>query len=75
MSSRRSFLKESAVIVAGTLLTAQNSHSFFNAKPKHVIILGAGFAGLAAAQELVKKRNKSYRTRSPQQDRRPGVFA
>lgn len=55
MSSRRSFLKESAVLVAGTLLTTSNAHSFFIGKPKHVIILGAGFSGLAAAHELVKK--------------------
>ena len=55
MSTRRSFLKESAVLVAGTLLTAQNAHSFFISKPRHVIILGAGFAGLAAANELVKR--------------------
>ena len=55
MTSRRTFLKESAVIVAGTLLTAQHASSFFTVKPKHVIILGAGFSGLAAAHELVKK--------------------
>lgn len=55
MSSRRSFLKESAVIVAGTLLSGQTTHAFFTARPKHVIILGAGFAGLAAANQLVKK--------------------
>ena len=55
MTTRRSFLKESAVIVAGTLLSAGNASAFFTAKPKHVIIIGAGFAGLAAAHELVKK--------------------
>ena len=55
MSTRRSFLKESAVIVAGTLLSAQNVQAFFTSRPKHVIILGAGFAGLAAANALVKK--------------------
>lgn len=55
MSTRRSFLKESAVIMAGTFLSAQNVHAFFTAKPRHVIILGAGFAGLAAANTLVKK--------------------
>ncbi|RYD70357.1 MAG: FAD-dependent oxidoreductase, partial [Sphingobacteriales bacterium] len=55
MTSRRTFLKESAIIAAGTLLTAQHANSFFNYKPKHVIILGAGFAGLAAANALVKK--------------------
>ncbi|HZH63917.1 MAG TPA: FAD-dependent oxidoreductase [Flavisolibacter sp.] len=55
MTSRRSFLKGSAVMVAGTLLNAQNASAFFINKPKHVIILGAGFAGLAAANQLVKK--------------------
>jgi len=55
MSTRRSFLKESAVIMAGTLLNAQQVNAFFTSKPKHVIILGAGFAGLAAANALVKK--------------------
>ncbi|RYY63581.1 MAG: FAD-dependent oxidoreductase, partial [Chitinophagaceae bacterium] len=55
MTSRRSFLEESAVIVAGSILTAQNANAFFTYKPKHVIILGAGFAGLAAANALVKK--------------------
>ncbi len=55
MSSRRSFLKESAVIVAGTLLSAQNASAFFISQPRHVIILGAGFAGLAAAYALHKK--------------------
>lgn len=55
MSTRRTFLKESAVIVAGALLTTQSANAFFSAKPKHVIILGAGFAGLAAANDLIKK--------------------
>ena len=55
MASRRSFLKDSAVIMAGTLLNAKTANSFFTFKPKHVIILGAGFAGLAAANALVKK--------------------
>ncbi|RYY72171.1 MAG: FAD-dependent oxidoreductase [Chitinophagaceae bacterium] len=55
MTSRRSFLKESALLVAGSILTAQNASAFYTYKPKHVIILGAGFAGLAAANALVKK--------------------
>lgn len=55
MTSRRSFLKGSAVVVAGTLLNAQNTSAFFISKPKRVIVLGAGFAGLAAANQLVKK--------------------
>ena len=55
MSSRRSFLKESAVIMAGTLLSVQKAEAFFVSKPRHVVILGAGFAGLAAAYALHKK--------------------
>ena len=55
MTSRRSFLKGSAVVVAGTLLNAQQASAFFTTKPKHVIVLGAGFAGLAAASQLAKK--------------------
>ncbi len=55
MTSRRSFLKESSIVLAGTLLSAKTAHSFFTFKPKHVIILGAGFAGLAAANAFVKK--------------------
>ncbi len=54
MTSRRSFLKQTAVAMAGTLVSAKNSYSFFTVKPTHVIILGAGFAGLAAANALVK---------------------
>ena len=55
MTSRRSFLKETAVVMAGSLLHAENANAFFSFKPKHVIILGAGFAGLSAAHALVKK--------------------
>lgn len=55
MASRRTFLKESTVLMAGTILNAKTASSFFTFKPKHVIILGAGFAGLAAASTLVKK--------------------
>ena len=55
MTSRRSFLKGSAVLVAGTLLNTEETSAFFIAKPKHVIVIGAGFAGLAAANQLRKK--------------------
>jgi monoamine oxidase len=55
MTSRRSFLKGSAIIAAGTLLNAQNASAFFISKPKHVLVIGAGFAGLAAANYLIKK--------------------
>ncbi|RYY48875.1 MAG: FAD-dependent oxidoreductase [Chitinophagaceae bacterium] len=55
MTTRRSFLKESAIIAAGTLLSASQANAFFTFKPKQVIVLGAGFAGLAAANALMKK--------------------
>lgn len=56
MTTRRQFLKESSLIVAGSLLSA-NSFAFL-AKPSSVIIIGAGFAGLAAANYLKKKKIK-----------------
>lgn len=58
MTSRRSFLKESSIVVAGSLLSAQKANAFFIHKPAHVIVLGAGFAGLAAANYLLKKNVK-----------------
>jgi monoamine oxidase len=58
MTTRRTFLKESSLIVAGTLLHAQQANAFFISKPAHVVILGAGFAGLAAANYLAAKKIK-----------------
>ena len=54
MTTRRDFLKGSSIVVAGSLLKAE--HFQFLAKPSSVIIIGAGFAGLAAAN-LLKKKN------------------
>jgi monoamine oxidase len=54
MTSRREFIKESSIIVTGSLLSA-NSLAFL-AKPSSVIVIGAGFAGLAAAHYLKKKK-------------------
>ncbi|MHA4742149.1 flavin monoamine oxidase family protein [Dyadobacter sp. MSC1_007] len=51
-TSRREFLRQSALLAGATLLP---SHSFGNihiAKQTSVIVIGAGFAGLAAAHAL-----------------------
>ena len=56
MTTRRSFLKQSTVVVSGTLLGARNLNSFTIAKPASVIVIGAGFAGLAAAHYLKNKK-------------------
>jgi monoamine oxidase len=58
MTSRRTFLNQSSIIVAGALLHAQRAQSFSISKPAHVIVLGAGFAGLAAAKYLTSKNIK-----------------
>jgi len=53
--NRREFLRKSAI--AGTLISTSTGSTFSwqgNKKPKHVIILGAGFAGLAAGLKLTK---------------------
>ena len=53
MSTRREFLKQTSLIAAGAIV-ANNSFALnIFAKPK-VIILGAGFAGLAAGKMLVE---------------------
>ncbi|WP_207491394.1 flavin monoamine oxidase family protein [Aridibaculum aurantiacum] len=57
MTTRRTFLKETAVIVSGTLLHAYSSFALAP-KPAHVVVLGAGFAGLAAAYALTKRKIK-----------------
>ncbi|MEZ4875535.1 MAG: FAD-dependent oxidoreductase [Flavobacteriaceae bacterium] len=57
MSTRRKFIKQTTVAAAGSLLMP--TPSFGNVlipKAKSVIIIGAGFAGLAAAYKL-KQRN------------------
>jgi len=55
MSSRRKFIKESAITTGGLFLASSAFSNFFIAKKPKVIIIGAGFAGLAAAKYLHKK--------------------
>lgn len=56
MTSRRDFIKSSSLVLTASLLhTDQLS---FLAKPSSVIIIGAGFAGLAAANKLRQKNLK-----------------
>lgn len=56
MSSRRDFIKESALVVAGSLIASSSLGNFFIGKKPKVIIIGAGFAGLSAAYYLYKKK-------------------
>lgn len=55
MSSRRQFIKESMLAGAGIAVASSSFGQFFIPKKPTVIIIGAGFAGLAAAYHLHKK--------------------
>ena len=55
MTSRRDFLKQSAVVGAGSFLGIEKLAPFIS-KPSSVVVIGAGFAGLAAANYLKKKK-------------------
>lgn len=56
MVTRRRFIRNSAISSAGLLLGANSfANIFVGSKPK-VIIIGAGFAGLAAAYQLHKRK-------------------
>ena len=59
MSTRRSFLKQSAVLIGGLAASQAFAGSFHVGKKTSVIIIGAGFAGLAAAK-MLRKKNISY---------------
>ncbi len=54
MSSRRKFIQETAITTGGLFLASSAFSSFFIAKKPKEIIMGAGFAGLAAAKYLHK---------------------
>lgn len=59
MTNRRQFIRNGSLAAGGLLLAADAySHIFTGKKPK-VIIIGAGFAGLAAAYKL-KQRNIDF---------------
>lgn len=56
MTTRRDFVKESSLLFAGALFSPRPLQ--FLTKPSSVIVIGAGFAGLAAAAYLKKKKLK-----------------
>jgi monoamine oxidase len=56
MSSRRQFLKEATLATGGVLLASSSFGNFFIGKKPRVIIIGAGFAGLSAANVLHKRK-------------------
>lgn len=55
MSSRRDFLKQSSLAAGGLLVASSSFGNIFIGKKPKVIIIGAGFSGLAAAYSLHKK--------------------
>lgn len=56
MTSRRDFIRQSTLATGGVLLSSSSFGRFFIGKKTKVIIIGAGFAGLAAALQLYKKK-------------------
>lgn len=54
MTTRRDFLKQSAVLAAGSIFLPDSFNINLGSKPK-VVIIGAGFAGLSAAYKLTQK--------------------
>lgn len=54
MTTRREFLKQTAVVAAGAFLLPNSFNINILSKPK-VVILGAGFAGLSAGYKLKQK--------------------
>ncbi|MCP9750717.1 NAD(P)/FAD-dependent oxidoreductase [Ferruginibacter sp. HRS2-29] len=59
MSTRRSFLKQSALLIGGFAATQSFAGGFHLGKKTSVIIIGAGFAGLAAAK-MLRRKNIPY---------------
>ncbi len=56
MISRRKFIRNVALSSGGLLLGAETFGNFFITKKPKVIIIGAGFAGLAAAYQLHQRK-------------------
>lgn len=54
MTTRRDFLKQSAILAAGAVVLPNTFGLNLSAKPK-VVIIGAGFSGLSAAYRLKQK--------------------
>ena len=52
MSTRREFIKQSALLTGGLIATSSFARNYYLPKKPHVLIIGAGFAGLAAAYKL-----------------------
>jgi monoamine oxidase len=56
MSSRRQFIRDTTLATGGVLLASSSFGRFFIPKRPKVIIIGAGFAGLSAANYLFDKK-------------------
>ncbi len=56
MMNRREFLKNSTLSAGGLILASNGFGSFFGNTKTRVVIIGAGFSGLAAAHQLQKRK-------------------
>lgn len=56
MGSRRQFIKDVSLATGGWIVASSSLESFLIQRRAKVIIIGAGFAGLAAANYLYKKK-------------------
>src|SRR5437870_3281275 len=54
MTTRRDFLKQSAILAAGALILPDAFNINLNNKPK-IVVIGAGFSGLSAAYKLTQR--------------------